>query len=385
MDPKNALLGRVGVMARRSRDRFWGSHDFITRLSSRFGRQEGGLWFRTKGCHHDSLGGCVMCEYGTGPQTEAHEMVAYVQEGLSAIARPCWHLLVSPSGSMLDEWEVPPAARELICKVMRESCHETFSFETRAETVNPTVIDRCNYLLGGRLHKIYMGLESANPWISKYCINKGLCLDDFEAALHCLRQAGVRSASNVLVGAPFLSTAETIEDAISSVQWALDRGSDECFLFPVHVKYFTPLLHLHQKDLYSPPSLWSLVEVIWRLGPDIAQKHIRLSWYTAYGAGNVLDSPTTCEVCYESTIELLDRFAEFGDFELIHTLNQMECHCKDQWRADLIRTPIGSLPDRVAVGYQVLAEELLGYDWWQRYRAEILEGLYAPEDTSALD
>lgn len=376
MNPRNMFLLRVGVVARKNRKRFWDNNNYSVRISSRFGRLEAGLWFRTQGCWHDHQGGCIMCDYSIGPYTTSDEMIQYVREGLNTLKEPCQHLLVSPSGSMLDEWEVPPAAREGIFKLIRNTNHETFSFETRADTVTKAAINQCKSLLGDRLLKVYVGLESANPWISKYCINKGLSLHDIKPAFRVLKQAGVRAISNILVGSPFLSVSEAIEDTVQSVLWALDKGADECCLFPIHVKNATPLLCLYQKGLYSPPSLWSLVEVLQRLGPEVAQKHIKLSWYTSYGAFNVVDSPTTCDECYDMVISLLDKFVEFVEFDAVRELVRLDCMCKKTWYEQIHQPPTKSLPDRVATEYELLAQSLMGRDWWKNNRQAILGELY---------
>src|SRR5690242_14052962 len=116
---------------KQDRERYWDTHNYAIRLSTRLGRPEVGLWFRTQGCRHDHAGGCVMCDYSAGPPTTAEYMIECVREGMAELPRDLWHLLVSPSGSFLDEWEVPAAARAGILEGMGVSRAETFSFESR--------------------------------------------------------------------------------------------------------------------------------------------------------------------------------------------------------------------------------------------------------------
>lgn len=382
MNIKNEFLLRIGREARRERNRFWDNNDISIRLSSHLGKPEGGLWFRTEGCRYDHQGGCLMCDYSTGNSTTPDQMIGFIREGLNEIPHKCRQLLVSPSGSMLDEREVPDKALDGILTLLKESPHELFSFETRADTIDEEKIIRCNRLLDNRLYRIFIGLESGNPWVLKYSVNKMLEVERFLQAHKILKKHNVNTAANILISAPFLSAAENLKITTDTVKWALKEGVNECFIFPVHVKESTPLLHLYNEKLFAPTSLWALVEVLKNLGPEVSRKNLRLSWYTSYGAYNIVASPTTCEKCIDKVIPLLDRFAEFGDYGAIDELINMNCVCKDKWYERLHTPEAISLPDRVARGYESLANKFLGEDWWKMNSKSILEDIYADADSS---
>ena len=307
-----------------------------------------------------------MCDYGAGPATTtAEEMIEFVRQGLDVLPEGLYHLLVSPLGSFLDEWEVPKEARSAILGLMAETDINTFAFESRAETITDQGVMQCCSCLGDRALKVYLGLESSNPWISRYCINKALSMDVFERAVHILGGHGVITSANILIGAPFLTTLERIEDALQSINWAFAQGVDECNLFPTHVKQATLLHWLYVRKLYSPTSLWSLVEVLRRLGPEIVCTKIKFSWYKTYGAENVVHPPTTCSTCSQEIIHLLDQFYETNDFERIEKLVSFSCHCKDMWRSALEMRPAASILDRAIAAYRSIGLELLDGDWWQ--------------------
>ena len=367
MNITNEFLLMIGKQARKNRERFWDKNEISVRLSQFKGKSEAGLWFRTQGCSYDHRGGCLMCDYSTGKHTDANDMIKYVENGLNQITFSCNQLLVSPSGSMLDEKEVPQTALRGILAALSKTTHNLFSFETRADTITEEKIDICKSYLGERFYRLFIGLECANDWILKYCINKQLKTDDFSKAIELLKRKNVRVAANILISIPFLTDKENIEMAIESVKWALSSGADECFLFPVHVKKSTPLSVLYEKQLFSPPSLWSLVEIIHRLGPSYYDR-IRLSWYTSYGAYNVLASPYTCSNCYNETINHLDQFAEYQLASEINYLYNTKCECKEKWKEQLESNPgsAASLPSRVKNGYKIFAERFLEPDWWNQ-------------------
>lgn len=381
MNSTNNFLLTIGKQARQNRERFWDKNEFSIRLSQFKGQPEAGLWFRTQGCSYDHRGGCLMCDYSTGRHTDANEMIKYVENGLKQIPISCSQLLVSPSGSMLDEKEVPKTALTGILAALSKTTHKLFSFETRADTITEEKIDICQSFLGERFYRLFVGLECANDWILKYCINKQLRADDFSRTVELLKRKNVKVAANVLISVPFLTEAENIEIAIESAKWAFSLGADECFLFPVHVKRSTPLSVLYEKQLFSPPSLWSLVEIIHRLGPSYYDR-IRLSWYTSYGAYNILASPYTCYNCYDETIDHLDQFAEYQLASEINYLYNMKCECKEKWRDQLecdLRSAI-SLPLRVKNGYKIFTERFLESDWWSQNAEKLFTDIDSEAD-----
>lgn len=373
MQSINPLLARAAILMRAGRKSFWDEHTYGIRLSRHRGRAEAGLWFRTRGCRYDKAGSCVMCDYGAGPATtSAEEMIEFVRQGLDVLPEGLYHLLVSPLGSFLDAWEVPKEARNEILRLMAETDIDTFAFESRAETMTDEEVVQCCSCLGNRGLKVYLGLESSSPWISRYCINKAQSIDVFEQAVQILNRHKVITSANVLIGAPFLTTLETIEDALQSVTWAFAKGVDECNLFPTHVKQATLLCWLCERGICSPTSLWSLVEVLRRLGPEIVCTRIKFSWYKTYGSENVVHPPTTCSTCSPEIVHHLDQFYETNDFEWIEKLVSFSCQCKDVWRSRLETRPVTSILDRSIAAHRSIGLELLDGDWWQCHGEELL-------------
>lgn len=375
MDYTNQFLLGIGKEARKKRQRFWDDYEFSIRLSRFQGELEAGLWFRTSGCSYDHKGGCIMCDYSTGPYTKPKDMVEYVKKGLQKIPYTCNQLLISPSGSMLDENEVPLEALEGILIAASKTPHRLFSFETRADSITKEKIEFCYKYLGERFYRLFIGLECANDWIRKYCVNKQLSDVDFIKTVEMLKKKNIRIAANILINIPFLNEKENIELAVEGIKWAIDRGVDECFLFPVHIKKATPLSYLYEKNVFEISSLWSLVEIINRLGVKYYE-HIRLSWYTSYGAYNVLASPKTCNRCYDKVISHIDKFAEYQLPEEIEYLSNISCDCKYDWkkRIDTLNYE-KTIEQRVFEGYRILSDKFNGVDWWKEKSDSIYEEL----------
>lgn len=382
---RNPFLDSICTSLRRSRPPAPVTLDFLSRVETVLGLPFVSLWFRTRGCRHDARGGCTMCNYGASTAVSEDQMVDSVRRGLAALqSHGDMTLLLSPSGSMFDDREVPPRAREAIFRLAQETRMRAILCETRADTVTETGLRELAALFDDREASIGVGLESANTWILKYCINKGLSLQDYRSAVVAARACGITSTANVLLGAPFLGEEECIADTVGSIRWALSQGVESCVVFPSHVKRYTLLHWLWQRDMYSPPSLWSLVEVLSRVGPRLTPR-VTISWYKDYYAGRTptdpaqdssfLCSPTTCPKCREAVMALLDDYRGRGDFETIRELAHFDCDCRHRWRSALASPVVEPLPERVAKAYEAVGLETLGEEWWSRNGCSILDGL----------
>lgn len=368
------LIGRIGVAVKKNRERFWDAHDYFTRQGPRQGLREALIFFRTRGCKHDAKGGCTMCDYSAGPETSADEMVDSVRRALAELPAGLDAVLVSPSGSLLDTWEVPAVARDGILQLLSDSPIPRVAFETRAETLDAASTARCREILGGKSVRVYVGLESADTWVSKYAINKALDPSAFRLAMQVLNEQSMCGVANILLGAPFLDPRESIEDTVATARWALDNGAREVCLFPCHVKRWTQVHVLHENGLYDPPSLWSMVEVLHRLGEGLADR-IELAWLTALGAFNVVASPDVCPCCLDRVLGGLGGFSASGCWSDLDSLWDITCDCRQAWRQSLDSPVDPTARVRRAIqAYQACGEATMG-QWWSENGTQVIAAL----------
>lgn len=328
------------------------------------------VWFQTGGCRLDRRGECTMCNYGWASAVTGEGMVEAVRRAL-AEAGPVDVLYVSPSGSLLDEDEVPRDALRAILAMARAAPGREFLCETRPHTVTETTASLLHSELAPKQITVEMGLESANSWILRYSLNKSITLEDYDRAMTLLRAYGIRTFSNVLLGAPFLSEAQAIRDAVASARWALSHGTHSVVIFPAHVRRWTLLSWLWEAGLYRPPSLWSLVEVLRTLGPEHSAR-VGISWYwQPTGDARILASPTTCEACGPRVRQLLHEYRAARRFEHIEALTCIRCHCKDAWREACAAATRATTLERLANAYQRLGREF-ARGWWERHGDDFL-------------
>ena len=326
------------------------------------------IWFRTRGCSFDYNGSCTMCNYDWSLSTSSDQQASFVKQALDEIKIAPYELLISPSGSMLDEKEVPMEARKKIFDIASKQPCNLFLFETRPETVTNEALVEYHKAFAKTQHKIgvEVGLESSNQWILTYCVNKQLSLYDFENAVQLIKRNGMLSYANISLGTAFLTEQEAIQDAVTSIHWALSKGVDKIVLFPLHVKTYTVLHWLWRNGLYTPTSLWALPEVLKRLGPDIASK-VELAWYKPISETGISSYPIpkTCGDCYSDVIQLLDLYKKTMNYKYVSLLDKVSCPCHDAWRERIVILPDTSLADRVFSAYESMIKDVLGKTWWE--------------------
>lgn len=351
----NNFLNTISHIVRKDRISYWDTEEFSIRTDKKEGKIYGGLWFKTEGCSHDKRGGCSICDYSNGKEVSSEQIISYVKKGLLTLSDVFEDLIVTPSGSFLDEFEVLSEARTGILDLLRKTQHKQFSFETRADTITEEKIIELKSILKERISQIYIGVETSNALLLKYAINKNLDLQKVIRTYKILNRHNIKSISNILLGVPFLTEKEAIEDTVSSVKWCLKHGSSKCCIFPVHIKNATIGEKLFNLGLYKVPSLWSLVEVLKRLEKEIKQNKIEISWYTNMGAYNIVQSPTTCPDCFKKVIDLFNEFNSMKDFVSVEKLDAINCSCRKQWEEN---SKIGhnlDLNSRISIGYKKLA------------------------------
>lgn len=333
------------------------------RTHYRIERANGGLlcdlWFLTRGCMHDAGGGCTMCNYGKASDViEQERMLAELH---SLVRRFPWEFedfLLTPSGSMLDEREVPEALREKLKTILKAVKARRFIIETRADAVSEKGLEFLRTAMPSAEPYVEIGYESGDDWILRNCINKGTDTAAFERAAHLIHQAGAKVTANIAVGIPFFSERASVNEAVSSIKKAFMQGADSVVLFPYHVKHGTLLEVMYQKGWYRCVSLWALPEVLSRF-PDKILEQIQISWYKDYfGAdrSHIFVSPHTCEACRKDVLGLLDAYREEPSAANVAQLMAYTCACRERWRDGLQKQAEGIEWEKTEAIYRALAE-----------------------------
>lgn len=294
------------------------------------------LWFISPGCSHDKHGGCTMCNYGYGKgfYIKQRKILDSIKENLKKLdSQVVQELVIGPTGSFLDDKEVPTTLRREIYTLLSGVTFENLCFETRCDTITCEKLRGLREYVKTQVITIEVGLECTNDWILRNCVNKAQSLDEVRTAVNMIHDMGMRASANISLGIPFVSEKMGIELAVKSIEDAIGWGFDEVVIFPYHVKPGTLLEVLDKNQLYKTISLWSLIETLYRTPEPLLGK-LSIAWYkNYYGEGSplIIKSPTTCPTCETEVMELLGDFKNKPTRQLVEKLYGVVCDCKSAW------------------------------------------------------
>lgn len=314
------------------------------------------IWFMTPGCSHDALGGCTMCNYGKGRAVTAAEVLDGLQFKIKALPHRLQELIVTPTGSMLDDREVPATLREQIFQLFRQTECCDFFIETRIDTITLEKLESMRRHLRAERLNIEIGVECCQDWVLRNCINKNMKCADIGAAVEMIHNTQMCVCANVGIGIPFLSERCSIELAKHSIRQLFAAGVDYVVLFPYHVKPGTLSAWLWERQLYQCCSLWAVVEVLSAFAAKDLER-IQISWYRNYyeQEGKVLASPGAAPGCIEEVLSLLDQYKNHPGAASLAPLLAFSGGDRAEWRQALLRQPSGIDFQRIREQYCLLA------------------------------
>ena len=298
--------------------------------------------FRSNGCHWARKNGCSMCGYyteTTGEQgiVRAEDYVAQLRRELEQTDFTDYPVVcLFTAGSFLDNWEFPwESAQEVFRLLGQEKGIRKVVIESCAEYVEEGKVALLRELIGDKIIEVGIGLESADPYVLRNCVNKDFTLEDYEHAAKILRKY-FQVLSYVLVKPPFLTEREGLELAIQTGSYAFDCGSQSISLEPMYVEQYTLVDYLfrggylYNNESYRPPWLWTVFEAARQLRRLYPEREVRI------GYSDELPTPyhvaRNCDQCSDEAYQRIRSYAQTYDLSLF---DSFDCACKRDWLSDL--------------------------------------------------
>ena len=296
----------------------------------------------TRGCSWalSESGGCSVCGY---VNDSSHNQPIPVQRILKEINHSLSHVdsekpiefKLYNSGSFFDENDVPRRLRLQIIDIIRKSSNIIqLSVESRPEFLlnNIDVVKESKKMLEPIKLEIGVGLESSNNAILTDCLNKGSSIENYRKSVQMIRSLDIRIKSYILIKPPFLTERETINDAIKTVQDAVEIGTDVISLNPCNVQNGTLVNLLQKRDRYQPPWLWSVLYIV----KIIRDRFPNLKIICEPTAAGKRRGTHNCGKCDKKVVNLINKIINkeqiTNDFSTI-------CSCYMKWKV-LVETPI---------------------------------------------
>jgi radical SAM enzyme (TIGR01210 family) len=292
---------------------------------------------RTSPCNwYMKTGGCMTCGYqgiaqleGTGDDDILAQVDAAFQHLRLKGGLPFLHL--TSSGSFFNQREISDAVMIAIAQRMETEGVRVFSTESRAEVVtnrDRLALFRKHY--SGTV-SVGIGLESMDENVRNLCFFKGVRNQTLERAISTLRDFDMDFHAYILIGKPFLTPEEDVEDAFVSVRYAIEKGG-EALLMVANIQLDTPLYALWKKGLYKLPSLWAPIKVLRKLEPKLRSR------VAVKGLDKAVPSPhvfqQTCNLCTPVVRNALVGFNWTKDFLMIDQAWNC-CSCRKEWEKTL--------------------------------------------------
>lgn len=287
----------------------------------------------TPGCSWALHSGCSMCGYFNDSAwqtvTEA-ELLNQVQTAMDQYNNEPL-VKIFTSGSFLDDSELSKTVQYEI--INRLSVHtKKISVESRPSYVTEQKLDAIQNHLHSGTFEVGIGLETANEYIRKHCINKGFSYTDYQTAAERLKNHDFSLKTYVLVKPPFLTEQEAINDSIQTIVTVAEL-TDIISLNPTNVQRHTLVEYLWKRQQYRPAWLWSVIEILKtskKNHPDL-----RLQCDVAGGG-----KPRGAHNCKQCDHDFLNAIKDFSLTQRIKDLSALECQCKPQWLDQLELEPL---------------------------------------------
>ena len=300
------------------------------------------IGFLSNCCRNDLNGSCIMCDYGCAMgMQEQGKYLSEMKNILDNINSPIKCLLLCTNGSFFDESQIPLSLFKAIITLAKEYDIPTIEFETHYLDISSKKLDIIQEILPSKHIMIEMGLETVNPLYQENVIMKNINLQVYEQTIRLIQQYGFDVETNIMVGLPFLSPKEQIEDARNTIMWSF---SHQCkvVLFPINIKPYTVLRLMYRKGIYTPISHWLLILLLDSLPTkDLAK--ITIAWY-----GNREEKysdidpatifPIACHQCQSSLLQFYSKFLVEADCKKRkNIITQLIASCKCQCLNNQVR------------------------------------------------
>ena len=288
------------------------------------------LVFLSCGCEN----ACTFCNYGFDYNLTL-ELVKPELEKINLDDYDIEELDLEANGSFLSEREIPYDLFLEVLHFVANSNIPTIAIETHYKTITEEKIKDIRNILGKNREILFeLGFESADEDI-RAIYNKDINIDQYLEVAKLCESYNIGLIINVLLGAPFLSREEQIQDCLNSLDFIYENfpKGTHVVLFPINIKENTMLKHWQDIGVYDEISSWEFVELLYRV-PYRYLEMITIAWWgkreNAFTKG-ISQFPKTCQKCQKRLLEFYDDFYCNRDAgyrkNLLKSIWETRCEC----------------------------------------------------------
>ncbi len=306
------------------------------------------MYLMSNGCEWalKNSNGCTMCGHLAKQRRrddliKAEDFILQFQKEFESIDFKQFPLLnVYNNGSFLNDNEIPTKARRYILKKINANPNiKLLVLETRPEFVTEEKVLEIKRLVPDKRVELAIGLEIKDNLQRAICINKGFSLSQYNHAARIITKH-LNLRTYVLLKPPFLTEKESIDAASETIEHAFAMGSSAVSLEGCTIQDYTLVKYLKEQGLYTPPWLWSIIEVVKRthhLGK------LMIGMFQFFPSPS--EVPHNCKLCSEVVLDKITEYNRTLDFTVFTDLH---CACKAEWEREL-NNVFPSLAERLQV------------------------------------
>lgn len=321
--------------------------------------------FMSKRCPNDASGSCIMCDYGALRGEKSASV--YIEEMNSILAREkdIKYLLICTNGSILNPHQFSEKTLYKILSKIAETDIPHIIIETHYQDISAQKLDAIKEIVAGKSLTLELGLETISQYYQDTLIMKHINIADFSEKISMIQYYGFRVDLNILLGLPFLSAKEQLNETLNTVNWALERGCGPV-IFPVNIKPYTLLMNMYKNSFYIPVSHWLLILLLDAVEMEQLSK-ITIAYYgnraeNYYDMAEKTIFPTCCETCYKPIEKFYADFCAEGDAvnrkKLLHNILAFrQCDCLNNVKNELNQVSKSGFQEQYAAYVQFLHKE----------------------------
>lgn len=288
------------------------------------------LLFMSCGCDK----ACTYCNYGFDYNLTLDMVMPELQK-IRLEDYDIRELELEANGSFLSEREIP---YDLFLEALRFVAHRgipVITMETHYTTITEKKLQAIRSILGEeQVINFELGFESANERVRKI-YNKDIDIKEYLEVTRLCEKYRIALQINVLLGAPFLTREEQIQDCMYSLKFVYEEMPKDTIvvLFPINIKNNTMMKVWQERGLYDQISSWEFVELLHRI-PEEYLDRLTIAWWgnreNTFTKG-IMQFPKTCDKCKERLMSFYKDF--YCDWNLSHRKKIIEemwasrCEC----------------------------------------------------------
>ncbi|EKD93354.1 MAG: hypothetical protein ACD_28C00163G0005 [uncultured bacterium] len=236
------------------------------------------------------------------------------------------------NGNFFFDNEIPAKVRHHIYGRMKKSKASLLVVESLPQFIDDQKIKEAKQTMGDKKLSVLIGLQSSNQIIREVLINSPCTQFHFERAVELLVKNDYNASVFLMIKPPFLNEREAIEDAINSIEYVYGLGIKDIVLCPTRVAPGTVAYLLAQTGKFSPPRLWSILEILRRSRQlDLGRINLPRVALSELKKEKNKDSfcAENCNLCTEKIIKAIEKFNEKREFK---ALDSMACVCLSDYQ-----------------------------------------------------